>query len=500
VDIALLAEGTYPYKAGGVSVWCDQLIRGLADHAFTVHAITPGDDNQVAWDLPDNVVGVRSVPLWGAAPAVRPTLRHPSELHAAFAQLSRSLTRSDGDGEFVDALHQLYRLSREMPMAGALRSKRSLETLLGAMQEAAPGGRESEATGPVTVHDASQVLDHLDHLLRPLYAPVPEADLCHASANGLSVLMALGAHWAHQTPLVLSEHGIYLRERYFSYAPDRFSFAVRSLMLRFYKHLARAGYRIAEIVAPVCDYNRRWQLANGAAPERIRSIYNGVDPERFSVSEEEPEAPTLVWMGRIGPLKDVETLLCAFARVRETLPTARLRMYGGVHEENQAYFEGCVELRGRLGLDECATFEGQTDSVVEAYHTGHVVVLTSISEGFPYTLIEAMAAGMATVSTDVGGVAEASGDAGLVVPPQDPERFAEACVRLLTDAAYRRSMGTAARARVLDKFTLEQNLAAYGEVYREVAGARSRARVAEAAPEPAAESERARILSWSVSA
>jgi glycosyltransferase involved in cell wall biosynthesis len=500
VDIALLAEGTYPYKAGGVSVWCDQLIRGLADHTFTVHAITPGDDNQVAWDLPDNVVGVRSVPLWGAAPAVRPALHRPAEVQSAFGQLARSLTGTGGEAEFVDALHQMYQLSREMPMAGSLRSKQSLQTLLAAMREAAPSGRAFDGVGPVTVHDASQVLDHLDHLLRPLWAPTPEADLCHASANGLSVLMALGAHWAHQTPLVLSEHGIYLRERYFSYAPDRFSFAVRSLMLRFYKHLAWAGYQIADSIAPVCEYNRRWQLANGAAPERVRPIYNGVDPDHFWVSDEEPDEPTLVWMGRIGPLKDVETLLEAFALVRKELPTAQLRMYGGVHEENQAYFEDCRDLRERLGLTECATFEGQTDAVVEAYHTGHVVVLTSISEGFPYTLIEAMASGKATVSTDVGGVAEASGDAGLVVPPQDPVRFAEACVRLLTDAEYRRSMGEAARARVLDKFTLEQNLSAYGEVYRQLARPRPETRVAPSAAESPAESERARILSWSVSA
>jgi glycosyltransferase involved in cell wall biosynthesis len=205
-------------------------------------------------------------------------------------------------------------------------------------------------------------------------------------------------------------------------------------------------------------------------------------------------------MGRIGPLKDVETLLESFALVRKELPTAQLRMYGGVHEENQAYFEDCLALRDRLGLTECAIFEGQTDSVVEAYHTGHVVVLTSISEGFPYTLIEAMASGKATVSTDVGGVAEASGDAGLVVPPQDPVRFAEACVRLLTDAAYRRSMGEAARARVLDKFTLEQNLSAYGELYRELARLRPETRVAPSVAESPVESERARILSWSVSA
>jgi glycosyltransferase involved in cell wall biosynthesis len=183
-------------------------------------------------------------------------------------------------------------------------------------------------------------------------------------------------------------------------------------------------------------------------------------------------------MGRIGPLKDVETLIESFALVRESLPTARLRMYGGVSEENLAYFDRCLALRARLGLEECATFEGQTDSVVEAYHSGHVVLLTSISEGFPYSLIEAMASGMATVATDVGGVAEATGDAGLIVPPQSPRHTAEACLSLLANAGFRRWIAEAARARVLAKFTLAQNLAAYGDVYRTVfdrsVGARTR--------------------------
>jgi glycosyltransferase involved in cell wall biosynthesis len=152
-------------------------------------------------------------------------------------------------------------------------------------------------------------------------------------------------------------------------------------------------------------------------------------------------------------------------------------MYGGVSEENAAYFDRCVALRDRLGLEECATFEGQTDSVVEAYHTGHVVVLTSISEGFPYSLIEAMASGMATVATDVGGVAEATGDAGLIVPPQSPRHTAEACLTLLTNDGFRRWIAERARARVLAKFTLEQNLAEYGGVYRTVVARSIAARI-----------------------
>jgi polysaccharide biosynthesis protein PelF len=145
-------------------------------------------------------------------------------------------------------------------------------------------------------------------------------------------------------------------------------------------------------------------------------------------------------------------------------------MFGGTPTGNEPYHDRCKQLLTELGLDGAATFEGRVASVVEAYHAGHVVLLTSISEGFPYTLIEAMAAGRPTVATDVGGVNEATGDAALVVPPRDHHAIAAASVRLLRDAQLRRTLGEAARARILSLFTVEQSMALFGDVYREVTG------------------------------
>jgi glycosyltransferase involved in cell wall biosynthesis len=94
-----------------------------------------------------------------------------------------------------------------------------------------------------------------------------------------------------------------------------------------------------------------------------------------------------------------------------------------------------------------------------------VVALSSISEGFPYTLIEAMTAGRSTVSTDVGGVTEAVADTGLVVPPRDPAAMAAACVRLLKDDAQRARLGAAARTRALEYFTVEEAVATFRGIY-----------------------------------
>jgi glycosyltransferase involved in cell wall biosynthesis len=391
------------------------------------------------------------------------------------------MTEPGGGPHFLDALEQLFVLSGQASLAGALYSDASVGILLDVMQEACAIDRESDSAPIVaSVLDARVALGLIEHQLRPLFVTPPEADLCHATANGLSVLLALGAHWAHDTPLVISEHGIYLRERYLAFGSHQFSFPVRSILLRFYKMLTWAGYQIAGRIAPGSEYNRQWLEANGAAPDRIHPVYNGVDAESFVVSPSEPEIPTLVWLGRIDPLKDVETLIRSFALVREKLPEARLRIFGGASAENEEYLDRCVALRDSLDLAGAATFEGRVDSVTDAYHAGHAVLLTSISEGFPYTLIEAMASGMPTVATDVGGVREATGEAGLIVPPQSPEAMAEACLLLLSDADLRKSMGHAARARILSMFTLEQSLAVFSDLYREVTGRISSAHVLKA--------------------
>ena len=99
---------------------------------------------------------------------------------------------------------------------------------------------------------------------------------------------------------------------------------------------------------------------------------------------------------------------------------------------------------------------------------GDISVLSSISEGFPYTVLEAMASGKPCVATDVGGVREAVGDTGLVVPPWDPQSFGEAVVELLSDHERRRDLARRARERVLSEFTIAKQLAGYDELYREL--------------------------------
>ena len=153
--------------------------------------------------------------------------------------------------------------------------------------------------------------------------------------------------------------------------------------------------------------------------------------------------------------------------MRDVLPGARLRMFGA--RVSAAYGRRCDALVEELGLGASAVFEGEVDAPAEAYRAGQVVLLTSISEGFPFAVLEAMACGRPVVATDVGGVAEALGDHGILVSPRDPAGVAEATVTLLRDPELRRSLGRRARERVISHFTLSRCVASYRELYRDVA-------------------------------
>lgn len=470
--IGLVTEGGYPFGAGGVSVWCDQLVRGMPERRFALVTLTGAAQRAPVYDLPDNVASVTALPLWTPLPRRRPPRgRHRDHFLDLYRLLLQSaLAERAPAGAFGTALRGLYEFAQSHDLSAAVCTDDALRVLVDCWTATPPG---ADAVGEVaaatpTMGDAALVTLLLEHMLRPLTLPPLPVDLVHAASNGLAGLVALCNGWATATPYVVSEHGVYLRERYLAYRETSYGWPVKWTLLRITRALTAAIYAEAQVVVPGNVYNRRWQVRGGADPDSIVTVYNGVDPGEFRPSGQEPVEPTLVFVGRIDPLKDVETLVRAFALVHEDMPEARLRIFGVPAPQRRAYLDRCRDLAASLPLDGMLGFEGRAPTALEAYAAGHVVVLTSISEGFPYTVIEAMSTGRATVSTDVGGVSEAVGDAGLVVPPRDPPAVAEACLSLLRDDARREELGAAARQRVLDMFTLERSMSAFRSVYESV--------------------------------
>ncbi|MFF7972065.1 DUF3492 domain-containing protein [Streptomyces sp. NPDC007905] len=500
--IGLLTEGGYPFASGDAGLWCDRLVRGLAQHEFDIYALSRsrGQEDSGWVPLPEQVGRVRTAPLWTAEDDGlaygRRARRRFTECYGDLVGAVCAGPDAASDAEsahladrFGNALYGLAELARdEGGLVGALRSDTAVRTLERACR--APGALRTARQARVP--DLLAVAAHLERALRPFSLDwygdegLGAADLCHATTGGPAALPGLLARHFSDVPLLVTEYGVQLRSHYLALGPDAAAPAVRALLAAFHGRLAAEIYRRATILTPGNAHARRWQERCGADRTRIRTVHPGMEAARFAEVGEAPDradAETLVWVGRVEPAKDLVSLLHAFAEVRKERPKARLRIIGApVGREGEAYLGHCQVLAAQLFPDEAEGVHAVGDNPVsfeeiggpeaptlpDAYAAGAVVVLSSVVEGFPITLVEAMFCGRATVSTDVGAVVEAIGGTGLVVPPRNPRALAEACLALLRDPERRERLGAAARARALELFTVEQNIAAFHSIYLEI--------------------------------
>ncbi|MET8974530.1 glycosyltransferase [Streptomyces sp. NPDC004539] len=477
--IGLLTEGGHPYVSGDAGLWCDRLVRGLGQHRFDIYQLPRADHADPA---DQGIVHGRR--------ARRRFQEAYGDLVAAVCSASPATTEADRFGNALYALADLARDTGGLP--GALRSERAVRALERACR--APGARP--VAREARVRELLTVADRLERALRPLTLPwydedaLGAADLCHATSGGTTALPGLLARHFFGVPLVVTEYGVRLRTHYLHSAAsadhDGAAPPVRALLAAFHGRLATEVYRGAARITPGNAHARRWQERCGADPARLRTVHPGLDAGPFAEVGEAPDTAdprTVVWVGRVEPDKDLVSLLHAFAEIRRQEPGTRLRVVGTPADaEGAAYLGHCRALAAQLFPDEAAgsydvgdnpvSFEElggpELPGAAEAYAAGAVVVLSSLVEGFPDGLVEAMLCGRATVSTDVGAVVEAIGGTGLVVPPRNPRALAEACVALLRDPERRARLGAAARARALELFTVEQNVAAFDAIYLDV--------------------------------
>ena len=216
----------------------------------------------------------------------------------------------------------------------------------------------------------------------------------------------------------------------------------------------------------------------GLPPGRIRVIYNGVDPARYDPARPQraavrtelgigPEELAVFQVARLDRLKDHATALQTLDRLRERQPGLRLFLVGEGEERGNIQRQMTV-----LRLDDRVRLLGARGDVPRLLQAADLFLLTSITEGIPLTLLEAMASSLACVATCVGGVAEVivPNETGLLAPSGDPENIACQLDRLSSDPALRKQMGRAGRQRIQQRFAAEQMHASYRQVYGEMLG------------------------------
>ena len=485
--VLVITESTYPFYWGGLSTWCHALIKELDDISFTLLGISADPFPKVQFDLPSNVGDFRALPLWGIRSAwevdaqltrrqakARSRRTTTAAIEEGFVPLYRELLAQliggkRDDAELARALHGLYTFFRGHDFDVTFRSHVVWSVFCEAAEEHYPPVAEAlgYVADDVTVAELLAGWHWIYHWLFPLSQPLPETEIAHATMAGTCSLVALVCKLEHGSGFLLSEHGVYLREIFLAEHADQGSLFGKILKLGFARRMTELAYTYADAIAPCCDYNQRWERLVGADQERLWTAYYGIDGDLYRPSDRLPEvAPIVVWAGRIDPLKDVETLLYAAAEVKKERPDVRFLLYGSASLDNRSYLDQCLALHESLGLGDSVSFEGFTSDIVGAFAAGDAVVLSSISEGFPFSTLEAMACGKPVIATAVGGIAEqVTPDCGRVVRPRDPAALAAAIVDVLSDPVRCDVLASAARARAEALFGIDRFVATHRSIY-----------------------------------
>ena len=452
-DIALLLEGTFPYVSGGVSSWVNQIIRAYPEYKFAIIFLgsRPQDYGDIKYVLPDNVVHVEAHYLHGAH--TPPLIQEKSSNSAVIDQVTQlhKVFRTS-QGNTACAFGQLAELLKrgEIDENFFLYSKTAWDFITHNYREHCTDPSFIDYFWTVrAMHEPIWVMAHIAANLIPVGA-------YHTISTGYAGF--LGAMLKNRTgkSLILSEHGIYTKERkidlyqsewitdnrnIFEKDPTEVSY-FRELWMRFYTSLGKLCYHHADIITALYEANRQRQILDGAPADRTRVIPNGIDLARFQpVRAKRPAMPPpiLCLIGRVVSIKDVKTFIRMMRSVVNRIPEAEAWI-AGPEDEDPGYAEECHNLCESLGLTDKVKFLGFQKVEVVLEKVG-LVVLSSISEALPLVLLEGYAAGVPALTTDVGSCRQliygltpedqALGASGAVVRIADPQAMATAAIELL---------------------------------------------------------------------
>jgi glycosyltransferase involved in cell wall biosynthesis len=221
-------------------------------------------------------------------------------------------------------------------------------------------------------------------------------------------------------------------------------------------------------VVCVSQDSARLSAAEGIAPARIRTIWNGIDVHRFAYVGPCARGPA-VMVGRLSWEKDVATLVRATTLAAKQCPDFCLEIAG-----DGDCLPELRDLASELGVNGQVKFLGEVRDIPALLARSSLLVLPSLTEGISLTLLEAMARGLPVVATRVGGNPEVviDGQTGYLVPAQRPEAMAERMVELFRQEKLAQTMGQRGRERVMGHFRAAQMVGRYEALYHEILNGR----------------------------
>ena len=352
-------------------------------------------------------------------------------------------------------------------------------------------------------------------MLASIVGTLPEVKLFHSPSTGYAGFVAALASYHTGKPFILTEHGIYTRERKIDMLaadwikfnkpqllqqPEEYNY-LKKMWIEFFNKLGSFCYTRANLILSLFNGARKIQISYGANPKKCRVIPNGVDVEGLGETmklRQDPPKPIITLIGRVVPIKDIKTFIRAVKIAVDKNPEIEAWVVGPI-DEDMNYFQECQDLAISLGLKEKRQeFDGNISVLSQEELINHpdklkffgfsnireilpksaLQALSSISEGMPLVILEGFAAGVPCVATDVGsckdliygGIDEediALGKAGAVTNIADPEALAREYIRLLdfSNGDWKEAQDVALK-RVNKYYKQDMFLKDYDDIYQ----------------------------------
>jgi glycosyltransferase involved in cell wall biosynthesis len=478
VDVMLFSEGTYPYVKGGVSSWILQLMKGLPDYSFGVcfvgaKEVMDGKKIEISYEFPPNLKHLEVHYLFDDDEEMVPKRRKGSkkgfkavgELYEAFRSPGRDIP---------DMLQNIDFYIDDVTFKDFLYSERSWDFI---------NERYMQNSPDVPFIDYFWTLRNIHKpiwILANIVKGLPKTKIYHSPSTGYAGFLGALSSYTTGRPFILTEHGIYTRERkidmlsadWVEYKkpsllrqPEEYNY-IKRMWVNFFDKIGVFCYHRSNHILSLFLGAKKIQISFGADENRTMVIPNGVDVDtlmqtmRYRVKDQKP---IVTLIGRIVPIKDIKTFIRAIKIASETIPDIEGWLVGAVDEDTE-YVDECQQMAISLGLKKDlqifnANKSDKTQEEIEQSEDkikffGHsdikkilpksaLQTLSSISEGMPLVILEGFAAGVPCVATDVGscrdliegGIDEedfAIGLAGAITGIANPASLAKEYIRLLS--------------------------------------------------------------------
>lgn len=485
VDVMLLAEGTYPYIGGGVSSWIAQILDGMKDIKFGVCFLgsLESDYGELKYELPDNLVHL--------------------EVHYIFEEDTPDVKKRNGNNKAFETIEKLYASFKDNSISIPEEIKH-VDFYLNDMtfEDFLYSKKAWEFINRIYFQNAPDV-SFIDYFwtLRDIHKPIwtlakivkhfPDVKVLHAPSTGYAGFLGTLASFDRDIGLILTEHGIYTRERKIDMLsaewvdfkkpallkqPEEFNY-IKKMWIEFFRIIGEFAYKRSDFVLSLYPEAQKIQIALGADAEKTRVLPNGVNVNALKatmINRVEDQKPVISLIGRVVSIKDIKTFIRALRITANHIPDVEGWVVGPT-DEDEEYFTECKQMAESLGLVNNLKFLGFRN-IKEILPRTSLLTLTSISEGMPLVILEGFAAGIPCVATDVGscrnliegGLSDEDkelGSAGAITSIASPGELAKNYIRFLTDEDAWDKASNVAQSRVEKYYSQEIFLKEYHDIY-----------------------------------